>query len=114
MPGVSFQSLVVGVIHVASDPIEPLSDVGGIHRASRDINAPAGVTFSLQISAHSVEPTIASLSRNLLSHDDRGPTGGDEAMEVGPQVPWIVCTGSFACDRKRLARARAGPDGAVV
>jgi hypothetical protein len=98
MPGVSFQSRVVGVTHVACDPVEPLSDVGGVHRASRDIDAPAGVTFSRQISAHSVEPTIASLSRNLLSHDDRGPDGGDEAMEVGPQVPWIVCTSPFTCD----------------
>jgi hypothetical protein len=86
------------VIHVASDPIEPLPDVGGVHRASRYIDAPAGVTFSLQISAHSVEPTIARRSRNLFSHDDRGPDGTDEAMEVRPQVPWIVCTGSFACD----------------
>ena len=94
----SFQSLVVGVAHVASDPIKPLPDVGGVHRASRYINAPAGVVFSRQISAHSVEPTIASRSRNLFSHDDRGPDGGDEAMEVRPQMPWIVCTGSVACD----------------
>jgi hypothetical protein len=88
----------VGVPHVCSDPVEPLSDVGGVHRASRDIDAPAGVTFSRQISAHSVEPTIPSRSRNLFSHDDRGPDGTDEAMEVRPQVPWIVNTGSFACD----------------
>jgi hypothetical protein len=72
--------------------------MGGVHRASRDIDAPAGVTFSRQISAHSVEPPIASLTRNLFSHDDRGPDGGDEAMEVGPQVPWIICAGTFACD----------------
>jgi hypothetical protein len=89
---------VSGVGQVCSNPIEPLSNVGGVHRASRDIDAPAGVTFSRQISAHSVEPTIPSRSRNLFSHDDRGPDGTDEAMEVRPQVPWIVNTGSFACD----------------
>jgi hypothetical protein len=104
----------VGVPQVCSDPVEPLSDVGGVHRASRDIDAPAGVTFSRQISAHSVEPTIASRSRNLLSHDDRGPTGGDEAMEVGPQVPWIVYTGPLARDAEGLAGAWASPDWPVV
>jgi hypothetical protein len=35
-------------------------------------------------------------------------------MEVRPQVPWIVCTGAFACDAERLARAAPRPDGAVV
>lgn len=60
---------------------------GGIHGASRDIDPPAGVAFSRQISAHSVEPTVASLARNLLSHDDSGPAGTDEAKEVGPQMP---------------------------
>jgi hypothetical protein len=88
--------------------------VGGVHRASRYINSPAGVVFSFQISAHSVEPTIASRSCNLLTHDDRWPDGGDEAMEVGPQMPWIVCTKPFAGDAERLARARTRPDGAVV
>jgi hypothetical protein len=50
----------------------------------------------------------------LLSHDDRGPAGGDEAKEVRPQMPWIVDTGSFARDAERLARAGAGPEGPVV
>jgi hypothetical protein len=107
-------SALVGVGHVAGDPVEPLANVRGVDRESRNICRPAGVTFSRQISAHSVEPTIASLPRNLLSHDDRGPDGGDEAMEVGPQVPWIVCTGAFSCDAERLARARSGPDRPVV
>jgi hypothetical protein len=109
-----FPSLRRGVVHVDSDPVEPLANVRGVDRESWEIGAPAGVAFSFQISANSVEPTIASLSRNLLSHDDRGPDGGDEAMKVGPQVPWIVCTGSLACDRERLARAAPRPDGAVV
>ena len=88
--------------------------MGGVHGASRDIDAPAGVVFSRQISAHSVEPTVASLSRNLFSHDDRGPDGADESKEVGPQMPWVVDTAAFARDRERLAGARTRPEGPVV
>jgi hypothetical protein len=61
------------------DPIEPLSAMGGVHGASRNIDRPAGVTFSFQISADSVEPTVASRARNLLSHEDRGPADADES-----------------------------------
>jgi hypothetical protein len=46
---------------------------------SRDFDRPAGVTDAFQISADSVEPSVASLSRNLFSHDERGPLGVDEA-----------------------------------
>ena len=76
--------------------------MGGVHCERRDIDAPAGVTFPRQISADSVEPTIASRSRNLFSHDDSGPRGTDEAKEVGPQMPNVVDTFAFACDRERL------------
>jgi hypothetical protein len=93
----------VGVGH--GDPVEAAADVRRVDGASRDIDAPAGVTFSRQVSSHSVEPTIASRSRNLLSHDDRGPGGTDEAKEVGPQMPRIVSTGALASDAERLARA---------
>jgi hypothetical protein len=101
-----------GVLH--SDPVEAAALVWRIDGASRDIDAPAGVAFSLQISAHSVEPTIASLSRNLLSHDDRGPVGADEATKVRPQMPWIIGSETFAGDRERLARTGASPEGLVV
>jgi hypothetical protein len=105
-------SATVGVGH--GEPVQPLPDMGGVHGESRDIDAPAGVTFSRQISAHSVEPTIASRSRNLLSHDDSGPSLTDEPKEVGPQMPNVVCTGAFASDRERLAGAGAGPQGPLV
>ena len=62
------------------DPIEPLADVGGVHGRSRDIDRPAGVARSSQISGDSVEPIEASLSRNLLSHHASGPAGGGEAI----------------------------------
>lgn len=96
------------------DPIEPLADVGGVHGRSRDIDRPTGVVFASQISGDSVEPIEASLSRNLLSHDNSGPTGTDEAMKVWPQMPWIISTGSFAGLRERLAGARACPKRSIV
>jgi len=103
---------MVTVAH--GDPIKPISLVWRVDGESRDINAPAGVVFSRQISANSVEPIVASLSRNLLSHDDRGPGGTDEAMKVRPQMPWIILSGSFAGDRERLAGAGPGPQGPAV
>jgi len=84
--------------------------LGRVHGRSRDIDRPAGVAFTSQINGNSVEPTIASRSRNLFSHDHRGPAGADEAKEVGPQMPWIVGTQPLPGDRKRLTRARAGPE----
>jgi hypothetical protein len=61
------------------EPVDALPLVWSVDGASRDIDHPAGDVFSRQISAHSVEPTIASRSRNLFSHDCSGPAGGDEA-----------------------------------
>jgi len=86
----------------------------GVDRESWEIDSPAGVVFSFQISANSVEPTIPSRSRNLFSHDDRGPDGGDEAMKVGPEVPGVCGSGTFTCNAKWLARTASRPDGAVV
>jgi hypothetical protein len=102
----------LGVLHC--DPVEPVPLVWRVDTASREINRPAGVTFSLQIIADSVEPTIASLSRNLLSHDDSGPSGTDEPMKVRPQMPWIIGSEPFAGSRERLAGARAGPELPIV
>jgi hypothetical protein len=102
----------LGVGH--SEPVQSLADVGGVHGESRDIDRPSGIAASLQISADSVEPIAASLARNLFSHDDSGPSGVDEAKEVGPQMPNVVDTGAFAGDRERLARTGAGPQELVV
>lgn len=105
-------SLARGVAH--GDPVEALADVRRIDGASRNINRPAGVVFSFQVSGNSVEPTVASRSCNLLAHNDRGPTGADESKEVGPKVPWIVLAKSFTGDGERLARAASRPQRRVV
>jgi hypothetical protein len=88
--------------------------MGRVDAASRDIDRPAGVVFSRQISFNSVEPTIASRARNLLSHGHRGPCFGNEPKEVGPQMPCVVGATAFSGDRERLAGARAAPDLPVV
>jgi hypothetical protein len=81
---------------------------------SRDIDRPAGVAFALQISADSVEPIVASRSRSLFSHEDRGPSGTGEPIYVRPQMPWIIGSEPFARRAERLAGARGGPEGPVV
>jgi hypothetical protein len=114
LPFPFFSSDALGVGHVACDPIEPLPYVRGVDRESRNIDRPSGVASSFQISSNSVEPSVPSLSRNLLSQDDRGSACLNEAVEVGPEVAGIVCSSSFACDRERLAGARASPNRSVV
>nr|WP_329765065.1 hypothetical protein [Stenotrophomonas maltophilia] len=88
--------------------------MGRVDGTSRDNGRPAGVVDSFQVSRHSVEPVLANRRRNLFSHDDSGPSGTDEAKEVGPQVPIVILGFSFTRDRERLARGAAGPELAVV
>nr|WP_258014861.1 hypothetical protein [Stenotrophomonas maltophilia] len=88
--------------------------MGRVDGTSWDNDRPAGVAFCFQVSRHSVEPVLANRRRNLFSHDDSGPSGTDEAKEVGPQVPIVILGFSFARDGERLARGAAGPELAVV
>ena len=90
-------SLASGVIHaeiglgteIRRDPEETVPAVWRIDTASRDINRPAGVVLRFQIRLNSVEPTVASAARNLLSHDKRWPDVANESMKVWPKVPRI-------------------------
>ena len=75
MPGESFQSLALGVTHKP----QSISPMGRVDGTSRDNDRPAGVTDSFQISEHSVEPILANRCRNLLSHEDSGPSGTEQA-----------------------------------
>jgi hypothetical protein len=112
--GLASTTVLFGVGHVECHPVEPLAYVRGVDRESRNIDRPPGVASSFQISANSIEPPVPSLSRNLLSHDDRWSVGGNETVEVGPEVAGVVNSGSFACDRERLTGARARPQRPVV
>jgi hypothetical protein len=50
----------------------------------------------------------------LLANDDRRPEGCDQAVHLGPEVPFICGPCSLAGDRERLAGAGASPEGSVV
>jgi len=58
---------------------QPVSPMWRVDGASWDNEAPAGVTFSFQVSAHSVEPTMLNRCRNLFSKEHRGPGGTEKA-----------------------------------
>ena len=58
--------------------------MGRIDGTSRNNRRFAGVTETLQISEHSVEPTLASRRSNLLTHECGGATLSDEPKHVGP------------------------------
>lgn len=101
IPGESFQSRADAVTHsaasVGNEP-ETVTTVGRIDGTSRDNDSPAGVADACQVSMHSVEPVLANRRRNLLSHEDSGPSGTDEAKQVGPQVPVISLGFAFSGD----------------
>jgi hypothetical protein len=93
---------------------QAVPSVGRVDGTSRDNGRPAGVTDAFQVSEHSVEPVLANRRRNLLSHEDSGPSGTGEPKIVGPQVPIVSLGFSLAGDAERLARRRAGPELAAV
>ena len=106
---------VTGVCQISEgNPVQAAADMRRVNGASRNIECLAGVVFTRQIRSHSVEPTVPSRSSNLFAKDDRRSDGGNEPKEVRPQMPWIVGPKSFSRNAERLARAGAGPDGAVV
>ena len=93
---------------------QPVPSVGRIDGRSRDNGRPAGVADTFHVSSDSVEPVLANRCRNLLSHEDSGPSGTGEAKQVGPQVPIVSLGFALAGDRERLARRGACPQFAVV
>lgn len=88
--------------------------MGRIDGTSRNNNRPAGVADAFQVSRHSVEPILANRSRNLFSHNDRGPTGANETKEDGPEVPFVRLAFLLTGDAKGLAGGASGPQGPLV
>ena len=88
--------------------------MGRIDGTSRNNNRPAGVADAFQVRRHSVEPILANRSRNLFSHDDRGPTGSNEAKEDGPEVPFVRLAPLLTGGAEGLAGAASSPHRPVV
>jgi hypothetical protein len=114
MPGVSFQSLALGVTRGASGPPQPLSDVRRAEARSAGIDRPDGVVRSFQVSVYKVEPTEAVLARNLFAKDDVRAALRDEVEEGGPEVALVVETSTLAGGAERLTWARTGPNRTLV
>jgi len=114
LPGVSFQSLALGVTHGASGPVEALSDVRRAEARSAGIDRPDGVVRSFQVSVYKVEPTEAVLACNLLAKDCVRAALRDETEEVGPEVSLVVETSTLAGGAERLTWARTGPNRTLV
>ncbi len=81
---------------------------------SAQIDRPAGVTRSFQVSLYKVKPTEPSFACNLLAKDNVRAADLEEVEPVWPEVPLISVPISSACLAERLARARAGPDRSIV
>jgi hypothetical protein len=74
-----------------------LPDVRSADARSAEIERPAGVTRSFQVSLNKVEPSEASLGRNLLSKDHARSALADEPEPSGPEVALVVKPAAFAC-----------------
>lgn len=113
--GPPFEPSVARVaFHPFRTPPEPLSDMGRADARSAEIDRPAGVARSFQVSLYKVEPSEAVLARNLFAKDDARPELCDEVVEGWPKVPLVSKPAAFACRAERLAGAASGPDGAIV
>ena len=88
--------------------------MGRVDGPSRDNDRPAGVAIIFQVSKHSVEPMLSNRCRNLLSHDDRGPTSKDELGKNRPEVALIGTTLALAGCREGLAWTGSSPKRSVI
>jgi hypothetical protein len=93
---------------------EALSDMGRLDTRSRDTDRPAGVSFTFQVRLNKVEPAVPNRCFNLLTKDNSRLALPNEIEPSGPQVAFVGNAAPRACDAKRLAGARACPNGLVV
>jgi hypothetical protein len=105
-----FQSRVAAVGH----EVRSHSGVRCAEAASRGTNRPDGKGVVFQVSTNKIEPSFCDTVCNLFAKDNVRAALLDEPIPGGPKVPLVIKPFSFACEAERLARARAGPDGAIV
>ena len=104
----------VGVGQPLSDKPEALTDVRRTDARSAQIGRPNGVSRCFHVSAYSVEPAEAVLTRNLFSKDDWRSALCDEPVKLGPEVTLVLDALALARCGEGLAGAGAGPDGAII
>jgi hypothetical protein len=91
-----------------------LTDVRRTDARSAQIDRPAGVTRSFQVSLYKVEPSEAVAACNLLAKYRDRLALINEVEPCWPQMPLVNKPNSFACRAERLAGARACPNWAIV
>jgi len=131
IPGVSFQSRAIGVLHPANNassrslyrpeqpgrisimppspsdswqvrhPVSAGADVRFPKARAWNFNAPEGVADSLQVSSYKIDPLIRA--RNLLAKDRVRSLVFNVPEPMGPKVPLVSKPFSFACAGERLA-----------
>jgi hypothetical protein len=82
--------------------------------ASRGTDRPHGVTFTLQVKRHMIEPIVAQSGLNLLAKANDRAALADEPEERRPQMSLVRSPASFACRAERLAWAASGPHRPVI
>ena len=80
---------------------------------SAQIGGPDFILQRLQVIAYSGEPFTSKAACNLLSKDDWRSALGDKAIKRWPEMPLVRLRFALARFAERLARAGAGPDGAI-
>jgi hypothetical protein len=75
-----------------------------------NINRPAGVSFSFQVSEYSIEPFEGILARNLLANKDDRSADFCDPEQLGPEVSRVVEPFLEPGCREGLARARPAVD----
>jgi hypothetical protein len=88
--------------------------MGRIRGTRRHNCRPAGVVATFQVTESSIEPAKSNRCRNLLSHDDSGPSGTNERKERRPKVSLVPQSCSAAGNREGLAGAAPSPEFSVI
>jgi hypothetical protein len=107
-------SCACGVVQPFGHPIQSLSDMRRPDARSAEIDRPAGVIRSFQVSLYKVEPSEAVLARNLFAKDNARFALRNETEEIGPEVSLVSEPASFSGGTEGLAGTATCPDWAIV
>jgi hypothetical protein len=89
---------------IVGGPVIPLADLRCPNARRCKIRRPDGKVVSFQVIENKVDPSVASLARNLLSKDACRAPEADEMVKGRPEVSFVSDPKAFACRAERLAR----------